>query len=109
MRTSPAFPASAGSIRYVAERRCWSAGSLADTAPASRTGRGFFASLLQMTTAAMPHPGPPSADDLLPELGAYLSLLAVLRQSAPVDNARTSLVEPAPQGWSRAGLPTFPS
>src|SRR6266446_5354084 len=107
MRTSPAFPASAGSIRYVAERRCWPAGSLADTAPASRTGRGFFASVLQMTTAAMPHPGPPPADDLLPELGPYLSLLAVLRQGAPVDNARTSLVEAAAEVWSRPGFDTF--
>jgi len=81
--------------------------SLADTAPASRTGRGFFASLLQMTIAAMPHPGRPPADDLLPELGPYLSLLAVLRQGAPVDNARTSLVEAAAEVWSRPGFDTF--
>ena len=73
----------------------------------SRSDGALSGSVLRVTTAALTEPDLASADELLTELGPYLSLLGVLRQGAPVDDARAGLVEAAAHVWSRPGCDTF--
>jgi SNF2 family DNA or RNA helicase len=73
----------------------------------SRSDGALSASVLRVTTAVLTQPDLAPADDLHPELGPYLSLLGALRQGAPVDDARASLVEAAADVWSRPGFDTF--
>jgi hypothetical protein len=73
----------------------------------SRSGWALSASVLRVTTAALTEPDLAPTDELLAELGPFLSLLGVLRQGAPVDDARSMLVEAAADVWSRPGFDTF--
>jgi SNF2 family DNA or RNA helicase len=73
----------------------------------SRSGGALCASVLGVTTAVLTEPDLAPRDELLAELGPFLSLLGVLRQGAPVDDARSRLVEAAADVWSRPGFDTF--